>query len=175
MLSHSVMSNSWKPHELQPPGSCFHGDSPGKNAGVGCHALLQGLFPTSGSNPGLLHCRWILYHLSHQESPRILEWVAMPFSRGSSRHRNWTRGFFVLQVDALPAEIQGKPNTGSHCCISHLLSEPGQGASNLQDPVSSFRKARLIIADILKALDFFCKVFPSCLSQYVPFQDRDFW
>ena len=44
-----------------PPGSPFHGDSLGKNAGVGCHALLQGIFPTQGSNLGLLHCRWILY------------------------------------------------------------------------------------------------------------------
>ena len=43
--------------------------SPGKNIGVGCHALLQGIFPTQGSNPGLLHCRWILYRLSHQGDP----------------------------------------------------------------------------------------------------------
>ena len=41
-----------------------HGDSPGKNTEVGCHALLQGHFPTQGSNPGLPHCRWILHHLS---------------------------------------------------------------------------------------------------------------
>ena len=52
-----------------PPGSSDHGDSPGKNTGVGCHALFQGIFPTQGSNPGILHCRWILYHLSHQGSP----------------------------------------------------------------------------------------------------------
>ena len=51
-----------------PPGSSDHGDSPGKNTGVGCHALFQGIFPTQGSNPGILHCRWILYHLSHQGS-----------------------------------------------------------------------------------------------------------
>ena len=41
-------------------------------------------------HPGLLHCRWILYQLSHQESPRILEWVDYPFSSGSSQHRNQT-------------------------------------------------------------------------------------
>ena len=56
-----------------PPGSSVYGDSPGKNTGVGCPALLQGIFPTQGSNPGLPHCRWILYHLSHQENPRKLE------------------------------------------------------------------------------------------------------
>ena len=44
-------------------------DFPGKNTGMGCHALLQGIFPTQGSYPGLLHCRQILYHLSHQGSP----------------------------------------------------------------------------------------------------------
>ena len=43
----------------------------GKNIGVGCHALLPGIFPTQGSNPGLLHCRQILYHLSHQRSPKM--------------------------------------------------------------------------------------------------------
>ena len=42
---------------------------PGKNTGMGCHALLQGSFLTHGSNLGLLHCRQILYHLSHQGSP----------------------------------------------------------------------------------------------------------
>ena len=44
-------------------------DSPGKNTGVGCHFLLQGIFPTQGSNLGLLHCRQTLYPLSHQGSP----------------------------------------------------------------------------------------------------------
>ena len=60
------------PMDCSPPGSSVHGDSPGKNTGVGCHALLQRIFPTQGSNPGLLHCRQILHCLSHQGSPRIL-------------------------------------------------------------------------------------------------------
>ena len=50
------------------PGTSAHGDSPGKNTGVGCRALLQGIFPTQGWNPGLPPCRRILYHLSHQGS-----------------------------------------------------------------------------------------------------------
>ena len=83
------------------PGSSVHMDSPGKNTGVGSHVHLQGISPTQGSNPGLLHCRWILYHLSHQGSPRILEWVAYSFFRGTSQPRNQTRvsciagGFFT--------------------------------------------------------------------------------
>ena len=51
-----------------PPGSSVHGDSPGKNTGVGCHFLLQGIFLTQGSSLGILCCRQILYHLSQQIS-----------------------------------------------------------------------------------------------------------
>ena len=78
-----------------------------KNTGVGCHAFLQCIFPTQGSNPGLPHCRQILYHLSLQGRPRILEWVAYLFSRGTSQPRN--RGSSALQVDSLPAELPRKP------------------------------------------------------------------
>ena len=62
----------------------------GQNAGVSSCSLLQGIFPAQGSNPGLPHCRRILYQLSHKGSPEILEWVAYSFSRGSSRTRDWT-------------------------------------------------------------------------------------
>ena len=59
-------------------------NSPGQNTRVDSLSLLRGIFPTQGSNPGLPHCRRILYQLSHKESPRILEWVAYPFSSESS-------------------------------------------------------------------------------------------
>ena len=62
-----------------------------KNTGVGCHCLLQGIFLTQESNQGLLHCRQILYHLTHQGSPWITEGVTYPFCRGSSWPRNQTR------------------------------------------------------------------------------------
>ena len=58
----------YNPMDCSPPGSSFHEDSPGKNTTVGCHALLQGIFPTQGWNPGLQHCTRILYQLSHQAS-----------------------------------------------------------------------------------------------------------
>ena len=61
------------------------------NTGVGSLSLLRGIFPTQESNQGLLHCRQILYQLSHKGSPRILQWVAYPFSSGSSLLRNQTR------------------------------------------------------------------------------------
>ena len=88
--SHSVMSDSLGPHGLYSPWN-----SPGQNIGVGSFSLLQGIFPIQGSNPGLPHCRQILYQLSHKGSP------ACPFSRGSSQPGNWTRisciagGFFT--------------------------------------------------------------------------------
>ena len=64
---------------------------PGQNTGIGSCSLLQGILPTQRSNPGLPHCRWILYQLSHQGSPRILEWITYPFSRVSSQPRDRTQ------------------------------------------------------------------------------------
>ena len=90
VLNCLVVSDSLQPLFRSPPGSSVHGDSPGKNTGVGCLALLRGIFPTQGSNPSLLHYRKILYCLSHHGSSRILEWVAYPFCRGSSQTKNWT-------------------------------------------------------------------------------------
>ena len=117
----SVVSDLSDPMDCSPPGSSVHGDSPGKNTGVGCHTLLQGIFPIQGSNLGLLHYKQILYHLSHGRKvkmlvtqlcltlcdptdcgppgssvhgilqARILEWVAVLISRGSSWPRDCTR------------------------------------------------------------------------------------
>ena len=118
----SVMSHSLRPHGLYSPWN-----SPGQNTGMGSLSLLQGIFLTQGSNPGLPHCRRSLYQLSHKGSPmnvkvvqlcltlcdpvdytihgipqaRILEWVAFPFSKGSSQCRDRTQvshiagGFFT--------------------------------------------------------------------------------
>ena len=66
-------------------------NSPGQNTGVGGLSLLRGIFSTQGSNPGLPYCRGILYQLRHKGSPRILEWIAYPFSSRSSWFRNQTR------------------------------------------------------------------------------------
>ena len=65
-------------------------NSLGQNTGAVSLSFLQGIFPTQGSNPGLPHCRQILYQVSHKGSPRILEWVAYPVSSRSSRPRNQT-------------------------------------------------------------------------------------
>ena len=70
-VSRSAVSDSLQPHRLYSPWN-----SPGQNTGVGGLPLLQGIFPTQGSNPGLLHCRWILYQLSHKEGYLYL-WFVM--------------------------------------------------------------------------------------------------
>ena len=82
----SVMSDSLQPHGLHTPWNF-----PGQNTGVGTRSLLQGILPIQWLNPGLPHCRQILYQLSYQGRPRTLEWVAYPFSGGSSWPRNRTR------------------------------------------------------------------------------------
>ena len=69
---------------LCDPMDCSPWNCSGQNIGMGSFSFLQGIFPTQGSNPGFLHCRRILYQLSHKGSPRILEWVGYPFSSGSS-------------------------------------------------------------------------------------------
>ena len=100
----SVMSDSLQPHGLYSLWSSL-----GQNTGVGSLSFLQRIFPTQGLNPGLPHCRRILYQLSHKGSPRILEWVTYPpmdlpdsgIELGSS----------ALQGDSLPAKLPGKPKT----------------------------------------------------------------
>ena len=62
--SRSAVPDSLRPHGLQSPWN-----SPDQNTTVGSCSLLQGIFPTQGSDPGLLHCRWLLHQLSHKGSP----------------------------------------------------------------------------------------------------------
>ena len=91
----SLSKPKWKPLSrvrlFQPRGLYSPWNFPGQNTGVGSLSLLQGIFPNQGLNPDLPHCRRILYQLSHKRSLRILEWVAHPFSSGSSQPRNPTR------------------------------------------------------------------------------------
>ena len=100
----SVMSDSLRPQGLYSPWN-----SPGQNTGVGSLSLLQGSFLTQGSNPGLLHCRWILYQLSHKGSPRILEWVTYPFSSRSSPTQELNRGLLHCRWSLSQMSCQGKP------------------------------------------------------------------
>ena len=77
-----VVSNSLQPHRLYSARLLHPWDSPGKNSGVGCHLLLQGIFLTQGLNPGLLHCRQTLYHLSYQAGKVVKN---LPANAGDTR------------------------------------------------------------------------------------------
>ena len=88
----SPINGNWKKVKVKVAQLCLTicdhmGSFSGQNTGVGSLLLFQGIFPTQGSNPGLPHCKQILFQLSHKGSPRILEWVAYPFPKGSSQTR----------------------------------------------------------------------------------------
>ena len=95
------------PMDCSPPGSSIHGDSPGKNTGVSCHALLQVMFPTRGSNPGLPHGRQILYILNHLGSCKYL----IPF-------HNW----IVFHCMDAPHFIYPLISWWTPVCCFHLLA-----------------------------------------------------
>ena len=97
------------PIDCSPPGSSVHGDSSGKNTEVGCHSLLQGIFLTPGSNPGLPHCRLILYCLSHQGSLCYIAGTPTRLSADSSAEtlqarKEWNDIFKVLKGKICPTK-----------------------------------------------------------------------
>ena len=104
--SHSVVSDSLRPHGLYSSWN-----SPHQKSGVGSLSLLQGIFPTRGwTQVSCIAGRFFFFffnQLSHKGSPRILEWVAYPYSRGSSWTRNQT-GVSCIVADSLPTELSGK-------------------------------------------------------------------
>ena len=122
VLGRSVVSTSLWPYGLQPARLFCPWEFSGQEYWSGLPCCPPEDLPTQGSNPGFPHCRQILYQLSHQGSPRILEWTAYPFSRVSSWPRNRTRSP-VLQVDSLSAELPGEPcEMIPHCnFILHFL------------------------------------------------------
>ena len=101
-LSLPVRSDSWRPHAAAARLLCPWNFA-GKHTGVGCHVLLQGILPTQGSNPGLLHCRQTLYCLSHQGSP------GPPKSRLQRDRRSKMSGKKMYRVDGFyRKEYKGK-------------------------------------------------------------------
>ena len=107
------------PMDYSPPGSSVHGNSPGKNTGVGCHALLQWIFPSQGIKPKCPALEADSFCLSHQGSPRILEWVTIP-SPGDLPNPGIKPGPPALQVDSLSAELPEKAMTWISVVITYL-------------------------------------------------------
>ena len=110
------------PMDYSPSGFSVHEDSPGKNTGVGCHALFQGIFSTQGSNPGLLHCRGILYQLIPQAAnkracmsrSRVLE--ASTKTHCSHINGLITKKSFLLRWCYQVIKQSGSRNRGSSRC-----------------------------------------------------------
>ena len=125
--SFSVLCDSKQPHGLYSPWN-----SPGQNTGVCSLSLLQGIFPTQELDQGLLHCRRILYHLSHKGSPRILEWVAYP-SPADLPDPGIEPGSPALQADSLPTELSGKTlgcrEGGKKCLLGGGRRQGNSGSS----------------------------------------------
>ena len=121
-----VVSESLWPHGLLPARLLYPLDFPGKNTGGGCHFLLQGIFPTQGSNLGLLHCRWILYWLSYQGSSALNK-------AGYSIHIWWMNGYTKCGVSTRWNIIQGfscgSAGKEPACNVGDLGSIPGLGRS----------------------------------------------
>ena len=110
------MSDSLRPHELYSSWNSL-----GQNTGVGSVSLLQGIFPTQGLNPGLPHCIWILYQLTHKGSPRILKWVSLwKFQpRNSTRVSSMVGGFFTNWA-IREALTKDKPTLYRSRCIWYM-------------------------------------------------------
>ena len=120
------MSDSLRPHGLQPTRLLRPWDFPGKNTGVGCHCLLQGIFPTQGLNP---HCRQILYHLSHQgsetreENSYYLIWEYMQSA--------WHLGKWKVLKESGGSDTKVSAcNAGDLCAIPESGRSSGEGNGN---------------------------------------------
>ena len=108
-----------RPHRRQPTRLLHSWDSPGKNTGVGCHFLLQGIFPTQGSNPGLPHCRQTLYRLSHKGSqPSYQEILLVLCSK-------------PVQNLALSPLLHHSKSSHGHFAVLWKDPQPGLSASTL--------------------------------------------
>ena len=112
------------PMDSNPPSFSVHGDFPGKNIRVSLHALLQVIFPTQILNPGLQHCRQILYHLSHQGSPFTilgqdkLAWCQLKhynlYLQFSGGENTWSASWEIcMQVRKQQLELDMEQQTGS--------------------------------------------------------------
>ena len=144
---HSVLSDSFRPHG-------HPWNSLGQNTGVVSLSLLQAIFPTQGLNPGLPHCRWILYKMNHQGSPRILEWVAYAFFRESFWPKNLTGiscvagRFFtswatkeVLRMPKVASKLpEARRQLWSRCSFTTFRSNQPHQHLNLRLPVSRMVK-----------------------------------
>ena len=121
---------------LQPYGLYSPWDSPSQDTGVGCHALLQGTFPTQGSSPGLPQCRRILYCLESPGKPMNTGMGSLFLFQGIFPIQRSNGGSPALQVDSLPAEVPGNILAELPLEYSVQFSSVTQSCSTLCDPMN---------------------------------------
>ena len=114
--SRSVLSYSLRPHGLQPARLLDPWNSPGQNTGVGSHSILQGIFPAQGLNPGLLHCWWILYCLSHREALKTME----PVTQSHVTYSQFSH-LFLVGENWLNQLLRGKVLFHHFFLLSYLI------------------------------------------------------
>ena len=125
--------------DCSPPGSAIHGDSLGKNTRVGCHALLQGIFPTQGLNPCLLHWQMgFFYHQHHLGTIHILIFIQRSLHLCGHTHLSMCRGFPAVKNPpanagnssrTLPGSRRapgvGNGNPLQYSCLGNPMEKPG--------------------------------------------------
>ena len=160
--------------DCSPPGTVLE-DSPGKRTGVDCHSLLQGIFPTQGSNPGLLNCRWILYCLSHQDSlqnmGRSIQISAYKEQRGFSEGKSFQeKELDMKMVDkALVTEGKGKSEFSmvSACrLISCKDKRTHVWGSNMETPMAEWNQNRGRVGPVFELNTAFWQLLDTSASTW---------
>ena len=147
----SVVSDSLQPHGLYSPWN-----SPGQNTGVGSLSLFQGIFPTKGLNPGLLHCGWTLYQLSHKGSTIGIQFSSV---QSLSRVRLFATAWIAARQASLSITISRKFTQTQVCRVgdaiqpSHPLSSPSPPAPNPSQHQSLFQWVNSL-HEVAKVLEF---------------------
>ena len=144
----SVRSDSLQPHGLWSTRLLGPWDFPGMNTGVGCHFLLQGIFPTQGSNPGLPHCRQTLYHLSYQGSPILVgsAIICQPLPQYLKIFNIAKYPKYLLQLGFLPLE---KP-------VENRKGFEEEGAWEVERPKMHEFSELFVLSLIMLSLIHFC-------------------
>ena len=137
------------PMDYSPLGSSVHGDSPGKNTGVGSRSLLQGIFPTQGSNSGLPHCMWIFLSSEAPEKPKNTGVSSLSLLQGIFLTKQSNQGFLHCRQILYQLSYQESPSAANFLAMIwgyHIKPSPKLQSACLPNGTtgSPSRDSRLI-------------------------------